>query len=337
MPATTRLPTTPRALLSRHRTDYGPFTVPGTPTTAAADAHRAPHRIPLWCLAGTARGLDDEEIARTLRLHMIDVRAAMTSLEDLAGVQSRSARPALVAYGYRTGLLADLAPEPARQLGAWLTPRRLAVLLLMAQGRTDQQIAESLGCSRKTAANTLAFLVGAFAARNRAHLVAVAYQQQLIDQPLMPLPQHRPTRPFTPQEAAVVDDLAAGQTTQQIRARNSMSVRAAARLLAGAAEAAGVTPRRGLAAVIDSAHRGGLLTVAPEPPDDRPLLAERQHQVLMGVANGFTDAEIARRLHIAYDTVKTALRHLYDALGAGTRAQAVRRGWEFHLLDTPAQ
>lgn len=313
---------------------YGPFanTGPRYPAVSAAAAQCTPEQTRVRCIAGAARGLDNEQIAAALQLDVLQVRASIETLEGLVGVTGHAARPAAVAYGYRTGMLTNLAPEPARPLGAWLTPRRQAILLLISQGCSDQEIAVIMRCSRKTAANTVAFLVSAFGAYNRAHLIARAYQQQLIDRPLIPLPAHRPTRSFTPQEADVVEGLAAGHTTQQIRTRNNMSARAATRLLASAAEAAGVPPRRGFAAVIDSAHRGGLLTVSPAPLDDRPLLAGRQHQVLIGITHGWSDAEIAQRLYVAYDTVKTATRHLYDSLAAGTRAQAVQKGWEFHLL-----
>ncbi|WP_171059926.1 helix-turn-helix domain-containing protein [Streptomyces montanus] len=317
---------------------YGPFAslVPRYSSAAIPPiAHSAPHRILLRCMAGAARGLTDEQIATALGLDLLQVREAMELLEDLVGVSGRTARPANVAYGYRTELLAGLAAEPARPLGAWLTPRRLAVLLLVAQGRTDEQIADTMGCTRKTASNTVHYVIRRFGAYDRAHTVALACQQRLLGQPLMPLPQHHPVRPFSPQEAELVRALAAGQTKQQIRTHRGLSARAATRLLSDAAEAAGVRAQRGFAALIDSAHRGGLLTAEQDPLAHGPCLPERRHQVLIGIAHGFTDAEIARRLHVAYDTVKTATRHLYDTLSAATRAQVVARGWEFHLLGTP--
>ena len=332
-----RLPSSGPDLVSR-AVLYGPFASAGPRYSSAAIppvAHNASDRIPHWCMAGVARGLTDEQIAAALGLDLLEVREVIERLEGLVGVGGRTARPAIVAYGYRTGLLSALAPEPARPLGAWLTPRRLAVLLLVAQGRTDQQIADTMGCTRSAASTTVHFLIRRFGAYDRAHTVALAGQQGLLEQPLMPLPQHQPVRPFSLQEAKLVRALAAGQTKQQIRALRRLSARAATRVLAGAAEAAGVTPRRGYAALIDSAHRSGLIVAEPKPGGYTTRIPERQHQVLIGIAHGFTDAEIASRLHVAYDTVKSASRQLYSTLGAVTRAHAVARGWHFQLLGTP--
>jgi DNA-binding NarL/FixJ family response regulator len=59
-------------------------------------------------------------------------------------------------------------------------------------------------------------------------------------------------------------------------------------------------------------------------------LTEREVQVLSEVAQGKRNQDIARRLSISQDTVKSHLRHILDKLGAKDRAQAlaigIRRG-----------
>jgi DNA-binding NarL/FixJ family response regulator len=59
-------------------------------------------------------------------------------------------------------------------------------------------------------------------------------------------------------------------------------------------------------------------------------LTEREVQVLSEVAQGTRNQDIARRLSISQDTVKSHLRHILDKLGAKDRAQAlaigIRRG-----------
>ena len=59
-------------------------------------------------------------------------------------------------------------------------------------------------------------------------------------------------------------------------------------------------------------------------------LTGRDRQVLAGMADGTTNAQIGRRLHIADDTVKTHAHRLYRKLGARSRAHAIaiafRRG-----------
>jgi two-component system nitrate/nitrite response regulator NarL len=64
--------------------------------------------------------------------------------------------------------------------------------------------------------------------------------------------------------------------------------------------------------------------------DGRPLLSERERQVLELVADGRTAPEMAQLLNLGLGTVKSHLRHVYDKLGVRERAAAVaeamRRG-----------
>ena len=60
-----------------------------------------------------------------------------------------------------------------------------------------------------------------------------------------------------------------------------------------------------------------------EPPDLLALTA-RQREVLGLVAQGLTNAEIARRLFLTEGTVKQHLRAAYKVLGVGSRVQAAR-------------
>jgi len=61
-------------------------------------------------------------------------------------------------------------------------------------------------------------------------------------------------------------------------------------------------------------------------------LTDRQVQVLREVARGATNAEIAAKLFLSEETVKTHVRHLLAALGARSRAHAVAIGFEQRLL-----
>ena len=53
------------------------------------------------------------------------------------------------------------------------------------------------------------------------------------------------------------------------------------------------------------------------------VLSARQVQIIVLVAQGFSNEEVGRLLHIHLDTVKTHLRRLYRAVGAKDRAHAV--------------
>lgn len=58
-------------------------------------------------------------------------------------------------------------------------------------------------------------------------------------------------------------------------------------------------------------------------PADRPLVTTRRLEVLRLAANGHTNAEIAKQLWIAEDSVKSHMRLAYEQLGARDRTHAI--------------
>jgi len=81
--------------------------------------------------------------------------------------------------------------------------------------------------------------------------------------------------------------------------------------------------------------RAGELADPSVLPGARPAttdLSEREMDVLLGMTEGLSNAEIAAELVLAEDTVKTHARRLFRKLGAGDRADAVARGFRQGLL-----
>jgi DNA-binding NarL/FixJ family response regulator len=64
----------------------------------------------------------------------------------------------------------------------------------------------------------------------------------------------------------------------------------------------------------------------------RGALTERELQVLRGMADGKSNAEIGRELFVSEDTVKTHARRLFRKLGARDRAHAVAAGFRSGLV-----
>lgn len=72
--------------------------------------------------------------------------------------------------------------------------------------------------------------------------------------------------------------------------------------------------------------------VAEAPAGRRLTLTERELQVLRGMADGKSNAEIGRELFVSEDTVKTHARRLFRKLGARDRAHAVAAGFRAGLV-----
>ena len=83
---------------------------------------------------------------------------------------------------------------------------------------------------------------------------------------------------------------------------------------------------------------GGRAVLAPAAlaaltsADPRAELSAREVEVLRLVADGCTNRAVATRLGIGEATVKTHLVHVYEKLGVGDRASAVRTAWELGLV-----
>jgi DNA-binding NarL/FixJ family response regulator len=73
--------------------------------------------------------------------------------------------------------------------------------------------------------------------------------------------------------------------------------------------------------------------VIADVPRRRVDLTERELQVLRGMADGKSNAEIGRELFVSEDTVKTHARRLFRKLGARDRAHAVASAFRAGLVS----
>lgn len=84
---------------------------------------------------------------------------------------------------------------------------------------------------------------------------------------------------------------------------------------------------------------------APEPAADPPggfardqarldelAITPRELQVLELIAEGLSNKEIAARVHVSENTVKTHSSRVFDKLGARRRTQAVQRARQWQLI-----
>jgi len=110
-------------------------------------------------------------------------------------------------------------------------------------------------------------------------------------------------------------------------------------------DVAGLVPRAidagDLVRVVDRVRRGervvdpGILTgdgATDDEPETASALTEREREVLVLLAEGHSNREIASSLYVSLPTVKTHLAHIYAKLGAKNRNEALGRAVAGGLL-----
>jgi pimeloyl-ACP methyl ester carboxylesterase len=94
-------------------------------------------------------------------------------------------------------------------------------------------------------------------------------------------------------------------------------------------------PWVGDAAAVARALRSALASTAPGPASGGPaprLLSSREHEVLVLVAAGLSDQEIAEQLVLSYHTVHRHVANIRRKLGRGSRTAAVAEAARLGLL-----
>lgn len=93
-----------------------------------------------------------------------------------------------------------------------------------------------------------------------------------------------------------------------------------------------IDPATGRPMVAWPGNEAGVGMNDTQPTGRRLTLTERELQVLRGMADGKSNAEIGRELFVSEDTVKTHARRLFRKLGARDRAHAVAAGFRAGLV-----
>ncbi len=98
----------------------------------------------------------------------------------------------------------------------------------------------------------------------------------------------------------------------------------------------GVIPKSWRAEAIAAALRtvGLGMSVFEIDSDGVSMLTERETSVLILIAGGATNREVAAHLHLSSNTIKDHVRSLYRKLGARNRAEAVTRATQLGLLGS---
>lgn len=91
-----------------------------------------------------------------------------------------------------------------------------------------------------------------------------------------------------------------------------------------------------LLATLRSIAGGESALRAPHPPAVRRVqLSPREREILQLVAEGNSNTEVAARLEISTESVKTMLYRAFDKLGVRRRSEAVAEAHRRGLLDRP--
>jgi DNA-binding NarL/FixJ family response regulator len=84
----------------------------------------------------------------------------------------------------------------------------------------------------------------------------------------------------------------------------------------------------------DDRYRTGCARVAKRPRELPAGLTEREREVLLALAAGKTNKEIAEALGISAKTAGNHIQHIFDKTGVRTRSAATVWAFERHLVQS---
>jgi DNA-binding NarL/FixJ family response regulator len=134
-------------------------------------------------------------------------------------------------------------------------------------------------------------------------------------------------RDLTDREVEVLALIAAGGTRDEIARHLGMASGTVASHMSRIYRALGA---RNAAHAVALAHGSGVISAPAQPP--APFVSRRERQVLAGMADGLTTAQVANCLSLSTETVKAHLQRVYRKLHASCRANAVDTAIRRRLL-----
>ncbi len=90
---------------------------------------------------------------------------------------------------------------------------------------------------------------------------------------------------------------------------------------------------RGSTVLAPEVQAGFIAEMRARSAPDRPILSERESQVLALIADGLSAPQIGAQLFISSSTVKSHIKNVFEKLGVSDRAAAVAEGMRRGLLQ----
>ena len=140
---------------------------------------------------------------------------------------------------------------------------------------------------------------------------------------------------LSPTDLAIVTAAARGGTLDATAHSLGIGLTEAKQRMQAVRQQAGI-PRPTMPAVVAWACRAGLLDDLQLGPRREVTLTPERSAALALVAEGLLNEEIAVRLWLSRDGLKTRLRLAYSQIGAHTRAHAVALDWRYGYSAEPA-
>ncbi len=284
-------------------------------------------------------GLNAQEIARRWGITVQGVRTQQSGLRRQVGVESldeavRLTRDTVARYEHLLPLDGRMLRNSKSQEHSIFTDRQREILKLVLRRHKAPRIARELGISQATVYVHLHQIRGRLgvstdrAAAEKAVYLGFIEGDRTEDVPTL-----------SPRQLALLKHISDGRTVRQIARLWKCAescVHGVARQVRDRLATNDLNEAARLAEEQIKANLPGLpLTGRLRRPVDEgegPALTRRQRQMLQGIREGLTYAQLGQRYGIAEPTVTGHLRKARDMLGAKRSLEAARRAEELGLL-----